>query len=323
MDLISVIIPMRNAEAFVAQTLKSILSQDDVRLEIVVVNDGSVDGSAEVVRGLNDSRIRMIDGPQRGISAAFNAGLAEARGAQLCRCDADDLYPPKRLSRQAAFLRDHPEYGAVCSGYSFIGPTGQPVRTFAEGTAVEDVTPELLAGGGRSHMSAFLFRTDLVRQIDGCREWFVTSEDADLQFRLAQATRIAFLPIDAYHYRLHDNSITHSQADERRKFYERCAGEFLKQRLAGGLDDLQRGNPPQAPAAAASARSTGRQIRGMLWGDAWRLHAAGQKRAALAKAAAAWKIAPLSPTSWTTWIKLFLKPSGRTAPMNKAERMHS
>jgi len=312
MELISVIIPMRNAKPFVAQTLKSILTQEGVQLEVVVVDDGSTDGSGDVVRGLNDPRIRLINGPQRGISAAFNAGLTEARGTLLCRCDADDLYPAKRLSRQAAFLRDHAEYGAVCSGYSFIGPTGQPVRMFAEGTAVEDVTPELLAGGGRSHMSAFLFRTDLVRQIEGCREWFVTSEDADLQFRLAQIARIAFLPIDAYHYRLHDNSITHSQADARRKFYERCAGEFLKQRLAGGLDDLQRGHPPQPPSSTETARSTGKQIRGMLWGDAWRLHAAGQKRAALAKAAAAWKIAPLSPTSWTTWIKLFLKPSGRT-----------
>ena len=312
MELISVIIPMRNARPFIAATLASILSQEGVRLEVVVVDDGSTDGSGDLVRGPNDPRVRLIDGPRRGISAAFNTGLAAAAGELLCRCDADDLYPPQRLSRQADFLRDHAEYGAVCSGYSFIGPAGQPVRMFSTSRDIEDVTPELLAGKGRSHMSAFLFRTDAVRQIGGCREWFVTSEDADLQFRLAESTRVAYLPIDAYHYRLHDHSITHNQADARRKFYEKCAGDFLNQRLSGGSDDLQRGTPPVPPETAPHARSTDRQIRGMLWGDAWRLHAAGQKRAALAKASAAWKISPLSPASWTTWIKLALKPAGRT-----------
>lgn len=311
MDLISVIIPMRNARPFVAQTLTSVLSQADVKLEVIVIDDGSTDGSADVVRGMNDPRVRLIDGPRRGISAAFNAGLAAARGTLLCRCDADDLYPPRRLSRQAAYLGDHAEYGAVCSGYSFIGPAGDAVRKFGETGESIDVTPELLAGHGRSHMSAFLFRTDLLRAIDGCREWFVTSEDADLQFRLAETTRVAFLPIDAYHYRLHDNSITHSQADGRRKFFERSAGEFLKQRMAGGQDDLQRGAPPTPPAVTEAARSTHRQIRGMLWGDAWQLHARGQKRAALVVGVRAVRIAPLSPASWTTWIKLALKPAGR------------
>ena len=128
-----------------------------------------------------------------------------------------------------------------------------------------------------------------------------------------ELTRIAFLPIDAYHYRLHDHSITHSQADGRRKFFERCAVDFLKQRRAGGQDDLQRGQPPQPPAASEPARSTRRQIRAMLWGDAWQLHARGQKRAAVAIGARAVRIAPLSPISWWTLLKLALKPSQRIA----------
>src|SRR3954470_15411705 len=80
--LVSVVIPMRNAERFVAETLRSVLAQagqgNAFELEVVVVDDGSTDGSADVVRGLTDSRVRMIPGPQRGISASFNAGLAAA-----------------------------------------------------------------------------------------------------------------------------------------------------------------------------------------------------------------------------------------------------
>src|SRR5437868_1666996 len=99
---ISVIIPTRNAERYIRSTLESVCAQRDVDLEIVVIDDGSTDRSIEIVREVNDPRIRIIPGPQRGISAAFNAGLAEARGELIARCDADDLYPPDRLALNAA-----------------------------------------------------------------------------------------------------------------------------------------------------------------------------------------------------------------------------
>src|SRR4051812_3338281 len=105
--------PMRNAERFVAKSLRSLLGQrgqrgqgDAFELEVIVVDDGSTDRSADVVRGLNDVRIRIVPGPQRGISAAFNAGLAAARGQVLARCDADDLYPPDRLDWQVRWLAE-------------------------------------------------------------------------------------------------------------------------------------------------------------------------------------------------------------------------
>src|SRR5213593_4773866 len=102
--VVSVIMPMRNAERFFAESLHSVLNQQSrgssFDLEVVVVDDGSTDRSARIVREMNDPRIRLVAGPQRGISAAFNAGLAEARGEMIARCDADDLYPPGRLEWQ-------------------------------------------------------------------------------------------------------------------------------------------------------------------------------------------------------------------------------
>ncbi len=92
--MISILIPCRNAERYIRSTLESVLAQRDVDLEVIVIDDGSTDRSIEIVRELNDSRVRVIPGPQRGISAAFNSGLAEAKGEYLARCDADDLYPP-------------------------------------------------------------------------------------------------------------------------------------------------------------------------------------------------------------------------------------
>src|SRR5690349_11671199 len=120
MARISILIPCRNAERYIGATLDSILAQRDVDLEIIVIDDGSTDRSNDIVQGKNDPRIRIIPGPQRGISGAFNAGLAAASGEFLARCDADDLYPPNRLGWQSKFLQDHPDFGAVCGYFSTI-----------------------------------------------------------------------------------------------------------------------------------------------------------------------------------------------------------
>ncbi len=70
--VVSVVMPMRNAAPFVEGALRSVLAEDQIKLEVVVVNDGSTDGSADVVRSLNDPRIVLIDGPCAGIAACLN-----------------------------------------------------------------------------------------------------------------------------------------------------------------------------------------------------------------------------------------------------------
>src|SRR4051812_22597348 len=101
---------MKNAEPFVRAAGESGVAQHDVDLEVIVIDDGSTDRSSVIVREIADPRIRIIPGPRKGISAAFNAGLAEAKGEYLARCDADDLYPPDRLAWQLAFLNGHPDF---------------------------------------------------------------------------------------------------------------------------------------------------------------------------------------------------------------------
>jgi glycosyltransferase involved in cell wall biosynthesis len=300
-SLTSVIIPMRNAEPFVAETLASLLAQT-VELEIIVIDDGSTDRSAAVVNSLNDRRVKLINGPQRGISAAFNAGLAEARGEFLCRCDADDLYPAGRLAHQVQFLQQNVEFGAICSAYCTVDPTGRPVSDHGSDLPAGEVTAELRGGGGRSHMCAYLFRTKVVRQLGGCREWFVTSEDADLQYRLSEITRVWFDPTCAYLYRLHDSSITHAQKSQQREFFRQCAVKFQQQRRDTGLDDLQRGKPPIVPTTGtADARSTQQQIQQILLGEAWKHHAAGRRSDAIATG---WRAVTRRPGNFAAWRSL-------------------
>jgi glycosyltransferase involved in cell wall biosynthesis len=320
LTLVSVVMPMRNAERFVAESLRSLLVQrgqgETFELEVIVVDDGSIDRSAEVVRGSNHARVRIVPGPQRGISAAFNAGLAAARGPILARCDADDLYPPDRLEWQVRWLVDYPEFGAVCGHYTLIDDAGRAVHDMYGEYPAAEVTDELKAGRSRSHMCAYAFRTDMLRAIGGCREWFVTSEDADLQFRVAEATRVHFEPRLSYQYRLHESSITHQQASPKRQFYEAMAKRFQQQRLSGGQDDLQRGEPPAVPVTfdtdEARSRPAREQIQQMLISRSWKEHASGQKGRAIATGMRACLQGPTNLGAWKSLAALMVRRAERT-----------
>jgi glycosyltransferase involved in cell wall biosynthesis len=317
MPLVSVIIPMRNAEPYVRAAVESVLAQKDVEFEVIVVDDGSTDRSAQIVRGIGDPRVRIIPGPQKGISASFNTGLADAKGELLARCDADDLYPPDRLAWQAAFLAERPDFGAISGGQSTMSSRGKLIMDHGTHATVAsggvDVTDELRAGRGRSHMCAYLFRTDLLRKLGGCREFFVTAEDVDLQLRLSEITRIWHDPRPAYLYRLHDASITHVQKSGERSFFEQCAKRFQQQRRERGSDDLQLGWPPAMPprAEGTGAVSTWNQIQGLLLGQAWAAHASGARWAAMKLGVRAWIANPLSLATLRSVMALALKPSAK------------
>src|SRR6266508_5650845 len=98
---VTVVIPTHDRCALLALTLRSVLWQRDVELEVVVVDDGSSDDTAAVVAGLGDTRVRLVRHPTaQGVSAARNRGIAEARGAWVAFLDDDDLWAPDKLARQ-------------------------------------------------------------------------------------------------------------------------------------------------------------------------------------------------------------------------------
>jgi len=118
---ISVIIPVYNAEAYLAQTLISVLDQTHVDLEVICVDDGSTDGSAAVLSDFaaKDARVRILSIPNSGQSAASNRGLAVATGAYVKFIDADDVIAPDHLEHQLKAIRDFPGHLASCKWASF------------------------------------------------------------------------------------------------------------------------------------------------------------------------------------------------------------
>ena len=305
---VSIVIPMRNAEDYVAQTLNSILSETEVSLEVIVVDDGSTDGSRRVVDSVADSRVRVVSGAQQGISAALNVGLRHAIGETIMRCDADDLYPASRIRSQMQWLADHPEYGAVCGQFDTIDSLGRSVsRLLRSHTAFADINSELSDGITRTHLCTFAVRREFIQSLGGFRTYFETAEDIDFALRLGNICRVAYLPEVFYCYRLHETSITHTQKSSRRLFFEQTARDFQLQRVQRGTDDLDSGAAPSPPENTIDiANSANDHIYGMLVGQAWTDIKNGQRIQALCLMLRALKIRPLHWEAWKNFLKLAL-----------------
>lgn len=169
------------------------------------------------------------------------------------------------------------------------------------------VNDTLLTGQLITSFCTWLTRTAVLKKIGGARCWFETAEDLDLQFRLAMQGKIYHAPNLAYLYRIHDQSITHTQGHLLRDFFESTARQFQLQRQQRGYDDLMAGIPPVPPGGQGRADSAGQHIAKLLTGEAWRLHRNGQKMKAIAKALQLIKIEPFDHTHWRQCLLLMLK----------------
>ena len=117
--MISVIVPAYNVAEFLRESVDSALAQTFRDIEVIVVDDGSTDSSADTLRDLDDPRLRVIRQDHQGSAAARNSGLRLASGELMAFLDADDRWAPRNLERQAAFLRDHPEVD-ITFGHSLL-----------------------------------------------------------------------------------------------------------------------------------------------------------------------------------------------------------
>jgi len=124
---ISVITPCYNASATLAKTIESVLAQTLTDFEMVLVDDGSTDDTAEIIASFDDPRIRYVYQENAGPGPARNRAVSEARGEYLAFLDSDDIALPHRLVSQAALLDIHPGITAVGSGYTWIDEHDQPI----------------------------------------------------------------------------------------------------------------------------------------------------------------------------------------------------
>lgn len=177
LPVISVILPVYNAEETLDSAVESIIQQTEENFECIVIDDGSTDRSASIIGrwASRDSRVRPLRMQHRGIVGALNAGLEAARGAYIARMDADDLSLPGRLERQKTFLEDHPEVGLVSCLVEHLGDKKKKagyaryVRWINSLTGHESISLHRFIESPLAHPSV-MFRKRVVERYGGYRE---------------------------------------------------------------------------------------------------------------------------------------------------------
>lgn len=204
--------PVRNAGAYLAPALASVLAQTFTDFELIIVNDGSTDNSWEIIeaRAQEDSRIRAFRQAGQGLVPTLNRGLAKAKGRYLARMDSDDICLPQRLESQVAELDARPGLGVVGCAVLTINQQGEIIgqQTYPHGQGLQK---RLLRGSLLCH-PAVMGRTELFRQAGGYRAYYQHCEDYDLWLRLSALAELDNLTAPLLLYRVHKGSVTSRHA---------------------------------------------------------------------------------------------------------------
>ncbi len=208
--LVSIITPVYNGARFLAATLDSVLRQSGADWELIVVNDGSTDGTDAILDQYgSDARVRVVEQTNGGTARARNSGLAVASGAYIAFLDADDVWPPDFLAQMVRRLADWPEAVAAYAGWQYMDGEGTPLPQIwrPDPLGAEKLKNEI---GWRNALvpSGMLVRRAAVVQCQGFDAKLRTAEDWDLWLRLMPVGRFVPAPDTIILYRNHGGNKT-------------------------------------------------------------------------------------------------------------------
>lgn len=217
--LISIVMPVYNAEKYVARAVASIIEQSSRDWELICVNDGSTDQSRHILEWFaqQDNRIRVIHQDNTGIVGALNGGCAIARAPLICRMDADDIALPDRLQIQSQYMRRNPKCTAVGGAIVEIDADDVPLnlsRLPGEHTLIVD---NLLHRRTGLYHPTTMIRAEALEAVGGYRRKYQWVEDHDLWLRLAQRGNLANLDTPVLCYRQHAASVCWQRAAQQRE----------------------------------------------------------------------------------------------------------
>jgi glycosyltransferase involved in cell wall biosynthesis len=229
----SVIMPVYNAGRFLDKAIESVLGQSFPDFELLLLNDGSSDGSLDRLHhyATRDARCKVHSWANRGLIQTLNEGIRLAKADILIRMDGDDICRTQRFERQIAYLAAHPECVAVGSRVMLIDPDGQAIRPFAEQVEHAAIDAQHLTGyGGAIAHPAVALRKAAVIGVGGYRAEFPHAEDIDLFLRLAEHGRLSNLPEVLLDYRQHLDSIGYRHPEKQRESTLRAVSDARKRR---------------------------------------------------------------------------------------------
>ncbi len=239
--LVTTIISAYNAESFIADSIRSILSQTYEDWELIVIDDCSSDNTSRVIERFfgNNPRIKLIHNKNNlGPYPSANIGLKHAQGEFIARLDADDVSEPLRLEKQVNFLNTHPDTMLVGSGAYLIDATGRKVRKINV-VARDSIIRKLMIRVNLFLHSSVLVRRRTMEDMGGYREKFRYVADYDLYLRLSDKYTLSNIPEYLIGWRNLGTGITMQHHISQRIFAD-IAREFTFERKEKGYDSYER-----------------------------------------------------------------------------------
>jgi hypothetical protein len=224
--------PVRNGLPWLREALESLASQTMRDFELLALEDGSTDGTAECLAAWPDDRLRVIPTRGIGMAAALNLGLDAARAPLVARHDADDVSAPHRLEAQVTYLASRPDVGVVATAADYIDAHGRAidndwvrtVRIQHDAALSPEQVAELMPLTCCVTHGSIMARTEVLRAAGGYQRGIWPVEDYDLWLRLLPETAMAKLPERLYRYRIHDAQLSGHVRD--RQLVEALSAKF-------------------------------------------------------------------------------------------------
>ena len=217
MPLVSVVMPVYNGERFLAEAIDSILTQTFSDFELIIVDDGSTDGSAKIIQAYaeRDTGISFVQlADNAGQPSARNAGIALASGKYIAGMDSDDISLPERLRMQVDYMEAHPDIVGVGVGAAVVNEDLTPRFTYTLPTCHPLILLSMMVGGSALlYASIMVLWREFFAEAGGYDPKFRSAPDLELFLRMVweNGIRYANLPRLLYLYRRHEASISHNR----------------------------------------------------------------------------------------------------------------
>jgi glycosyltransferase involved in cell wall biosynthesis len=241
--VVSVVTPVYNGGLYLAECIKSILSQTYSDFEYIIIDDGSSDGTWGVMEEYagKDRRIILIKNEKNmGQANSMNIGIKNAKGEYIAVMDSDDIAEPDRLKKQVDFLNNNKDYGGCGTLQSYIDKKGDTLSINEPPKEKGDVT-DLMKNSCQLSHSTCMFRHDVLDEVGGYRESFERGQDYDLFLRISEKHRLYNIPEVLLYQRFSLERATISDR-KRQMGYSKLALYLAEQRHQNGQDVLQLGD---------------------------------------------------------------------------------
>ncbi|MFN3193546.1 MAG: glycosyltransferase family 2 protein [Aureliella sp.] len=229
---VSVVMPAYNAGAYLLDAVASIVEQSYSNWELVVVNDGSTDGTSEMLNWFakQDSRIRVIHQANSGIVAALNHACQEAKAPLLMRMDCDDIALPNRMTEQVAVMHSNEDCVVVGGGILEFDCDGDPLCFNRLAQEHDEIVSALLQRRTGHFHPTTMIRAEAFHAVGGYRPQYEWVEDHDLWLRISELGELRNVPDIVLCYRQHSKSVCWSRAQTQRELMNQLLAESYERR---------------------------------------------------------------------------------------------